>query len=63
MVANYYLSALLEIKPPSIMGIPENVEKVLLRGLRLEKSSFGKLEKAQGYTDFAQIADALETII
>lgn len=61
--ANHFPSALLEIKLPSAMGMPERIEKLLLKGLGLEKSSAGKIEEGPSFDNFLQIADELEAVL
>ncbi len=61
--ANHFPAALLEIKPPSQMGMPERIEKLLLKGLGLEKSAAGKIEEGPSFDNFLQIADELEGVL
>jgi len=58
---NFFLSPILGIKKPSDLrpGIPAEVEKLILKAVRLAPQENGSMELAAGYTSFAQIADDL----
>ncbi len=64
-VGQYYLDPLLRLKRPRAIrpDIPEAVESVVLKGMRLQVLRSGQLELADGYKDFSEFAKALEQLV
>jgi serine/threonine protein kinase len=64
-VGQYFLDPLLYLKQPRALlpEMPAALEEVLLRAMRLTVLGSGKLELAEGYASFAELARALENLI
>lgn len=63
-VGRYAYSPVLDLKAPAEIrsGINSRQEECLLKGLRLERSSSGKLDIGEGFGSFSEFADAIEML-